>query len=73
MTIQEFATNVSITICPDHWVEPAQLRKFWRRRGTAELQKYFQAGYSIEYNNEIDWRQISEHKKQLWYESINRY
>ncbi len=71
MKIQDFALNASITVCPSHIVEPIHLRKWWRQRGVGELEKYFVSGKSIYYNEEIDWKKISDHKKQMWYDSQN--
>jgi hypothetical protein len=71
MKIQEFALNASLTVCPSHIVEPDHLKKWWRQRGVGELEKWFVSGNSINYNNEIDWKKISDHKKSLWYDSQN--
>jgi hypothetical protein len=71
MKIQEFALNASLTVCPSHIVEPLHLKKWWRQRGVGELEKWFVSGNSIHYNNEIDWKKISDHKKALWYDSQN--
>jgi len=72
MNIQEFAKRVSINNAPSHFVEPTQLKKFWRIQGVKELEKLFASGMTIDYLQEIDWKEISDYKKQLWYESINR-
>jgi hypothetical protein len=72
MNIQEFAKRVSINNAPSHYVEPSQLKKFWRIQGVKELEKIFALGMIIDYRQEIDWKEISIYKKQLWYESINR-
>jgi hypothetical protein len=71
MNIQEFAKRISLNNAPSHYVEPTQLKKYWRTHGVAELEKVFRQGYIINYDKEIDWKEISNHKKQLWYESIN--
>jgi len=71
MKIQEFALNVSITVCPSHIVEPDPLKKWWRKRGVGELEKWFVSGNSIDYNEEIEWKKISDYKKQMWYDSQN--
>ncbi len=71
MKIQDFALNASITVCPSHIVEPIHLRKWWRQRGVGELEKYFVSGKAIHYNEEIDWKKISDYKKQMWYDSQN--
>jgi hypothetical protein len=71
MKIQDFALNASITVCPNHIVEPDHLKIWWRKRGVGELEKYFVSGKSIYYNEEIDWKKISNHKKQMWYDSQN--
>jgi len=72
MNIQEFAKRVSINNAPSNFVEPSQLKKFWRIQGVKELEKIFASGMTIDYRQEIDWKEISIYKKQLWYESINR-
>jgi len=71
MKIQEFALNASLTVCPSHIVEPLHLKKWWRQRGVGELEKWFVSGNTIHYNDEIDWKKISDHKKSLWYDSQN--
>jgi hypothetical protein len=71
MNIQEFALNASITVCPSHIVEPLHLKKWWRQRGVGELEKWFVSGNSINYNEEINWKKISDYKKQMWYDSQN--
>jgi hypothetical protein len=71
MKIQEFALNASLTVCPSHIVEPLHLKKWWRQRGVGELEKWFVSGNTIYYNDEIDWKKISDHKKSLWYDSQN--
>ena len=71
INIQDFALNASLTICPNHIVEPLHLKKWWRQRGVGELEKYFYTGKKISYDQEIDWKAISDHKKQMWYESQN--
>jgi hypothetical protein len=71
MKIQEFALNVSLTVCPSHIIEPLHLKKWWRQRGVGELEKWFVSGNTIHYNDEIDWKKISDHKKFLWYDSQN--
>jgi len=71
MKIQEFALNVSLTVCPSHIVEPLHLKKWWRQRGVGELEKWFVSGNYIHYNDEIDWKKISDYKKQMWYDSQN--
>jgi len=71
MNIHEFVINVTTTVCPSHIVEPVHLRKWWRQRGVGELEKYFVSGKAIHYNEEIDWKKISDHKKSLWYDSQN--
>jgi hypothetical protein len=71
MKIQDFALNVSITVCPSHIVEPIHLKKWWRQKGVGELEKWFVSGKAIDYNEEIDWKKISDHKKSLWYDSQN--
>jgi hypothetical protein len=71
MKIQEFALNASITVCPSHIVEPDHLKRWWRQRGVGELEKWFVSGNSINYNEEINWKKISDHKKSLWYDSQN--
>jgi len=73
MDIQEFAKNVSINNAPAHWVEVNQLRKYWRQNGVKELSKVFADGDVILYDKEIDWKAISEHKKNLWYEDYINY
>ena len=71
MKIQEFALKISLTVCPSHIVEPLHLKKWWRQRGVGELEKWFVSGKAIDYNDEIDWKKISDHKKSLWYDSQN--
>ncbi len=71
MKIQDFALKASITVCPSHIVEPLHLKKWWRERGVGELEKYFVSGKAIHYNEEIDWKKISDYKKSLWYDSQN--
>jgi len=71
ITIQEFALKVSLSVCPDYVLEPFRLKKWWRDKGARELEKYFFAGYKVNYDQEIDWKAISDHKKQLWYDSQN--
>jgi hypothetical protein len=71
MKIQDFALNASITVCPSHIVEPLHLKKWWRQRGVGELEKWFVSGNTIYYNEEIDWKKISDYKKQMWYDSQN--
>jgi hypothetical protein len=71
MKIQEFALKISITVCPSHIVEPLHLKKWWRQRGVGELEKWFVSGKAIDYNYEIDWKKISDHKKSMWYDSQN--
>ena len=71
MKIQEFALKVSLTVCPSHIVEPDHLKKWWRQRGVGELEKWFASGNTIYYNDEIDWKKISDYKKQMWYDSQN--
>jgi hypothetical protein len=71
MKIQDFALNASLTVCPSHIVEPLHLKKWWRQRGVGELEKWFVSGNSIHYNDEIDWKKISDYKKQMWYDSQN--
>ena len=71
MKIQEFALNASLTVCPSHIVEPLHLKKWWRQRGVGELEKWFVSGNTIHYNEEIDWKKISDYKKQMWYDSQN--
>jgi hypothetical protein len=71
MNIQEFVINVTTTVCPSHIVEPLHLKRWWRQRGVGELEKYFVSGNAIHYNEEIDWNAISDHKKQMWYDSQN--
>jgi hypothetical protein len=71
MKIQEFALNASLTVCPSHIVEPLHLKKWWRQRGVGELEKWFVSGNTIYYNDEIDWKKISDYKKQMWYDSQN--
>ena len=71
MNIQEFALNASLTVCPSHIVEPLHLKRCWRQRGVGELEKYFSTGKKIKYNDEINWKTISDHKKQMWYDSLN--
>jgi hypothetical protein len=71
ITIQEFALKVSLSVCPDYVVEPFRLKKWWRDKGARELEKYFFAGYIVNYDQEIDWKAISDHKKQMWYDSQN--
>jgi hypothetical protein len=71
MKIQDFALNASLTVCPSHIVEPLHLKKWWRKRGVGELEKWFVSGNTIHYNDEIDWKKISDHKKSLWYDSQN--
>jgi hypothetical protein len=71
INIQDFALNASLTVCPDHIVESHHLQKWWRQRGVGELEKYFHAGYKVSYDQEIDWKKISNHKKSLWYDSQN--
>jgi hypothetical protein len=71
MKIQDFALNASITVCPSHIVEPLHLKKWWRQRGVGELEKWFVSGNTIHYNDEIDWKKISDYKKQMWYDSQN--
>jgi len=71
MKIQEFALNASLTVCPSHIVEPLHLKKWWRQRGVGELEKWFVSGKAIHYNDEIDWKKISDYKKQMWYDSQN--
>ena len=71
MKIQDFALNASITVCPSHIVEPDHLKRWWRQRGVGELEKWFVSGNSINYNEEINWKKISDHKKSLWYDSQN--
>jgi hypothetical protein len=71
MKIQDFALNASITVCPSHIVEPLHLKKWWRQRGVGELEKWFVSGNSIYYNQEIDWKKISDYKKQMWYDYQN--
>jgi hypothetical protein len=36
-----------------------------------EIEKYFYTGKKINYDQEIDWKKISNHKKSLWYDSQN--
>ena len=36
-----------------------------------EIEKYFWTGKKINYDKEIDWKAISNHKKQMWYDSQN--
>ena len=71
MKIQDFALNASLTVCPSHIVEPLHLKKWWRQRGVGELEKWFVSGNTIHYNEEIDWKKISDYKKQMWYDSQN--
>jgi hypothetical protein len=71
MNIQDFVINVTTTVCPSHIVEPLHLKRWWRQRGVGELEKYFVSGNAIHYNEEIDWNAISDHKKQMWYDSQN--
>jgi hypothetical protein len=71
MKIQEFALNASLTVCPSHIVEPLHLKKWWRQRGVGELEKWFVLGNAIDYNEEINWKKISDYKKQMWYDSQN--
>ena len=71
MNIQEFALNASLTICPSHIVEPLHLKKWWRERGVGELEKYFCTVKKVKYDDEINWKTISDHKKSLWYDSQN--
>jgi hypothetical protein len=71
MNIQDFALNASITVCPFHIVEPDHLKRWWRQRGVGELEKWFVSGNAIDYNDEINWKKISDHKKSLWYDSQN--
>lgn len=71
INIQDFALNASLTVCPNHIVEPLHLKKWWRQRGVGELEKYFYTGKTISYNTEINWKAISDHKKQMWYDSLN--
>jgi hypothetical protein len=71
MNIQDFALNVSITVCPSHIVEPDHLKRWWRQRGVGELEKWFVSGNTIHYNEEINWKKISDYKKQMWYDSQN--
>jgi hypothetical protein len=71
MKIQDFALNAALTVCPSHIVEPDHLKRWWRQRGVGELEKYFVSGNAIHYNEEIDWKKISDHKKSLWYDSQN--
>ena len=71
INIQEFALNASLTVCPSHIVEPLHLKKWWRQRGVGELEKYFCTGKKINYDEEINWKKISDHKKQMWYDSLN--
>ena len=71
INIQEFALNACISICPNHIVEPKHLQKWWREKGIGEIEKYFWTGKKINYEQEIDWNKISDHKKQMWYDSQN--
>ena len=71
MNIQDFALNASLTVCPSHIVEPLHLKRWWRQRGAGELKKYFCTGKKIKYDDEINWNAISDHKKQMWYDSLN--
>ena len=71
INIQDFALNASISICPNHIVEPLHLKRWWRHRGVGELEKYFYTGNKISYYQEIDCKAISDHKKSLWYDSLN--
>jgi len=71
MKIQDFALNASLNVCPSHIVEPLHLKKWWRQRGVGELEKWFVSGKAINYNDEIDWKKISDYKKQMWYDSQN--
>jgi len=50
ITIQEFALKVSLSVCPDYVLEPFRLKKWWRDKGARELEKYFFAGYKVDYN-----------------------
>ena len=54
ITIQEFALKASLSVCPDYVVEPFRLKKWWREQGVRELEKYFFAGYKVDYDQEID-------------------
>ena len=65
INIQDFALNASLTVCPSHIVEPHCLQKWWRQRGVGEIEKYFYTGKKINYDQEIDWKAISDHKKQM--------
>lgn len=71
LNIQDFALNAALSVCPDHIVEPLHLKKWWRQRGVGELEKYFYTGKTINYDTEINWKTISDHKKQMWYDSQN--
>ena len=71
INIQDFALNACISICPNHIVEPKHLQKWWREKGVGEIEKYFWTGKKINYDQEIDWKAISDHKKQMWYDSQN--
>ena len=71
MNIQDFALNASLTVCPSHIVEPLHLKRWWRQRGVGELEKYFCTGNKIKYDHEINCKTISDHKKQMWYDSLN--
>ena len=71
INIQEFALNASLSVCPDYVVEPFRLKKWWREQGVRELEKYFCTGKKIKYDDEINWKTISDHKKQMWYDSLN--
>ena len=71
INIQDFALNASLIICPSHIVEPLHLKKWWRERGVGELENYFCSGLTVNYEEEIDWKKISDHKKSLWYDSQN--
>ena len=71
ITIQEFALKVSLSVCPDYVLEPFRLKKWWRQKGVGEIEKYFWTGKKISYDQEIDWKAISDHKKQMWYDSQN--
>ena len=71
LKIQDFALNAALSVCPNHIVEPLYLKKWWRQHGVGELEKYFYTGKTISYDTEINWKAISDHKKQMWYDSQN--
>lgn len=63
INIQDFALNACISVCPNDIVEPLHLKKWWMERGVGEIEKYFWTGKKINYDREIDWKAISNHKK----------